>query len=744
MQIIPLSASNEKNNIYIQEGLLSGSAALFGPFVHDAKAYVITDATIYESHGTVLVQNLLSAGAKVHVLTVESEENAKRFSKTEKLYMALIEDGIDETDILVAFGGRNIQDITGFVAASLLGGIRYISVPTTIASQAFLFPSGYPCLTLSLYEKNIGAKHLPLMVLNDPTLLKTLPPRQQSSGMAEIIQHAAVCDGDLFRLIETFGVTAAGIGGIITSCCKKRSENIQLSHRFGAEFAHILRKHASCTYTYGEALSVAMARSVAVGVRDLKTSEEAANRLIRLLNKFSLPVSVSPEDEAETETAIKSMEQSESSIVFISEIGKSCLIRTTLSCLLPKAYANRLRLEITPSVPEGTLRIPPCRDIALKMLIAAFLSHEENPVSGQGLLFEQMKEALLALSSTGELPGGQNDIIMHYLLPLALSVNGGVTVHGESPINKERLAPVKELLDAHGIVYHTEEHCFTAYGRLKGGEFRVQVSQSPYLVCGLLMILPCLKETSTLTIEGDLTHMFHVEITLEIMKKYGIDITRLTERTFSIRGNQSYKSSDVPRFVGGDYAIASAFWAMGAINGNVGCLVLADGKNQPAFHALPIAENFGATIVQEGGRISVSAERLLGAGIDLMLAPDLFPYVLALSACAEGESRLFNADILRDADSDHFNKVIEAFSSIGISIRDEGDYLSVYGSSSVPGGAVDVSDDPILALCLCALSPKAKDKIILLGGQCILSIMPDFLSQAQAIGLDVSMLGEIE
>lgn len=49
MQIIPLSASNEKNNIYIQEGLLSGSAALFGPFVHDAKAYVITDATIYES-----------------------------------------------------------------------------------------------------------------------------------------------------------------------------------------------------------------------------------------------------------------------------------------------------------------------------------------------------------------------------------------------------------------------------------------------------------------------------------------------------------------------------------------------------------------------------------------------------------------------------------------------------------------------------------------------------------------------
>lgn len=744
MQIIPLSASNDKNNIYIKEGLLSGSAALLCPFVHDTKAYVITDATVYESHGTALVQNLLSAGAKVHVLTVDTDENAKRFSKIEKLYAALIDDGIEATDILVGLGGRNIQDITGFVAASLLGGIQYICVPTTIASQAFLFPSGYPCLSLSLYDKNIGTRHLPIMVLNDPTLLKTLPARQQSSGMAEIIQHAAVCDEDLFRLIETFGVTAAGIGGIITSCCKKRSENIQLSHRFAAEFAYILKKKSSYTYTYGEALSVAMARIASVGVRDLKTTEESANRLIRLLSKFSLPVTMSPEDEAETETAIKSMEQKESSILFMSEIGKACHCRSTLSSLLPKAYANRLRLEFTPSVPEGTLRIPPCRDMALKMQIAAFLSHEENPVSGQGLLYEQMKDALSSLSSTGELIGGQNDTIMHYLIPLALSVNGGVTVHGESPINKERITPIKDLLDAQGIVYHTEDHCFTAYGRLKSGEFRVKVSQSPYLACGLMMTLPCLKETSTLTIEGDLTNMYHVEMTLDVMKKYGIEITRLTERTFSIRGNQSYKPSEVPRFVGGDYAIASAFWALGAISGNVGCLVLADGKNQPASHALPIAENFGTTIVQEGGRISVWTERLLGAGIDLMLAPELFPYILVLSACAEGESRLFNADILREADPDHFNKVIEAFSSIGISIRDEGDYLSVYGSSSIPGGAVDVSDDPMLALCLCALTPKAQDKIILLGGQCILSIMPDFLSQAQAIGLDVSILGEIE
>ena len=744
MHIIPIENTSEKYNIYIKDALIESSSALFGPLVHGRTAYIITDAQIYELHGTPLVQNLLSAGATVHVMTLESGENAKKLSRLEKLYSALLDDNINENDILIGFGGRSIQDITGFTAATLFGGIRYICVPTTIASQAFLFPGGYPMLSISHSEKHIGVRHLPVMVLSDPTVLKSLPPKEQSCGMAEIIQHAAICDSDLFRLIETFGVTPGSIANLIAACCKKREDNIRISHLFGKEYADALRKASCHAFHYAEAISVAMAKMAQVGVRDLKTSEESMHRLIRLLNKFALPTELTPDDTMQTEKELEATNDANRPIVFMTEIGNGKIYSEPISTLLPKAYANRRRLEFLPSVPQGTVRIPPCRDISLKMQIAAYLSKEENPVSGQGLLHDQMKEALQSLSCSGELPGGEQDIIMHYLLPLALTINGGVTIHGEGIKNKHKLAPILSLLDAQGIVCHTEDNCFTAYGRLHSGEFHVKVSESPYLVCGLLLTIPLLNETSTLTIEGDLTYMFHVEMTLEIMKKYGIFVTRLTERTFSIRGGQTYLPSDVPRFVGGDYGIASPFWLMGALGADVGCLVLADGKNQPSANALSIAENFGATILQEGGRIALKSDRLMGAGIDLAPVPELFPYILALSACAEGESRLFNADVLKSIDYEKFARTVEAFTSIGVLIHDEGDYLSVMGQSVIPGGVAEVKGDPILALCLGSLCTKASDKIILLGGQSVFSVMPDYLTEAQALGILVSILGEIE
>ena len=134
----------------------------------------------------------------------------------------------------------------------------------------------------------------------------------------------------------------------------------------------------------------------------------------------------------------------------------------------------------------------------------------------------------------------------------------------------------------------------------------------------------------------------------------------------------------------------------------------------------------------------------MGAGIDLASVPELFPYILTLSACAEGESRLFNADVLKEMDRDKFSRTVEAFTSVGVLIHDEGDYLSVMGQNAVPGGVAEVKNDPILALCLAILCVKATDKIILLGGQSVFSVMPDYMTQAQALGIQVSLLGEIE
>jgi 3-dehydroquinate synthase len=141
------------------------------------------------------------------VLFHPSGESHKRMSAVESLAQKLALAGADRDALLIAFGGGVIGDITGFLAAIYMRGIRYVQIPTTFLAQVDSSIGGKTGVNLATGKNLIGSFHHPQAVLADTTLLTTLPPRELRAGLQESIKAGVIYDAKLFRFMEKFADT---------------------------------------------------------------------------------------------------------------------------------------------------------------------------------------------------------------------------------------------------------------------------------------------------------------------------------------------------------------------------------------------------------------------------------------------------------------------------------------------------------------------------------------------------------
>lgn len=137
---------------------------------------------------------LQAAGIACAALVLPAGETTKRIGYLEKVYDGLIQAGITRSDALVALGGGVIGDLGGFAAATYLRGIKLVQVPTTLLAQVDSAVGGKTAVDLPAGKNLVGSFYQPHLVLIDPDTLATLPPRELSGGMGEVIKYAATFD----------------------------------------------------------------------------------------------------------------------------------------------------------------------------------------------------------------------------------------------------------------------------------------------------------------------------------------------------------------------------------------------------------------------------------------------------------------------------------------------------------------------------------------------------------------------
>ena len=199
MRTLTVDLGDRSYPIYIGSGLV-GDAALYRPHIHGRQVMVVTNETVAPLY-LARVREALD-GWDVADVVLPDGEQFKTLGVLDRIYTALLQSRFDRRCTLVALGGGVIGDMAGFAAASYQRGVNFIQVPTTLLSQVDSSVGGKTGVNHPLGKNMIGAFHQPQCVIADTATLATLPDRELSAGLAEVIKYGLINDPEFFVWLE--------------------------------------------------------------------------------------------------------------------------------------------------------------------------------------------------------------------------------------------------------------------------------------------------------------------------------------------------------------------------------------------------------------------------------------------------------------------------------------------------------------------------------------------------------------
>lgn len=337
MKILRVNLPGREYDIHIESGILKQAGEFIKPVFPQGKIAVVTDSNVGPLYGEALLKSLKEQGYTSECFTVPAGEGSKCEKQLFWLYDRLLEFGITRTDMIVALGGGVVGDLTGYAAASLLRGIPFIQIPTTILAQVDSSVGGKVAIDLPCGKNLVGAFYQPKMVLIDPDCLYTLTDRVISDGMAEVIKYGAIRDRELFELLEQIDNKEdlfAKIGDIVYTCCDIKRSVVEADEHdtgermilnFGHTFGHAIEKHYNFeTYTHGEAVGVGMLTACCWGEKNGITPKGTSDRMAKMLARYDLPLSAKIDGQslAAAMAVDKKGEGSKINLILLDDIGK--------------------------------------------------------------------------------------------------------------------------------------------------------------------------------------------------------------------------------------------------------------------------------------------------------------------------------------------------------------------------------------------------------------------------------------
>jgi 3-dehydroquinate synthase len=198
MQKIELKLDSRSYPILIEKNNLKKVPELLRPWNEDQKWIIISQKTIARQFGDGLLDDLSATGFSAEMITIPTGEKAKTLEQIKTLAEKLLEKRCDRSTVLLALGGGVVGDITGFLAATFMRGIRYFQIPTTLLAMVDSSIGGKTGVNLSRGKNTVGSIYQPEAVIIDVQMLTSLPVRELVSGLAEVLKYGAIQDRDFF------------------------------------------------------------------------------------------------------------------------------------------------------------------------------------------------------------------------------------------------------------------------------------------------------------------------------------------------------------------------------------------------------------------------------------------------------------------------------------------------------------------------------------------------------------------
>ena len=307
MQRVQVELAARSYEILIGRGLL----AQLGKRCHELglgkRCAIITDSNVAPHYGLETLGILGAAGFDPFLVTIPAGEKSKSLQRVGDCYAALAKERLERKSFIVALGGGVVGDLAGFVAASYLRGIPFVQIPTTLLAQVDSSVGGKTGINLPAGKNLVGAFYQPRLVICDLATLDTLPAREFSAGMAEVIKYGIIYDAPFFRRLEKQLDAAkkrdpATLAKIIARCCAIKADEVSQDEtetglrailNFGHTMGHALEAISGYgAYLHGEAISIGQVWAAQLSQRVLGLKEREVMRIRDLLARAGLPVTV--------------------------------------------------------------------------------------------------------------------------------------------------------------------------------------------------------------------------------------------------------------------------------------------------------------------------------------------------------------------------------------------------------------------------------------------------------------------
>ena len=417
-----------------------------------------------------------------------------------------------------------------------------------------------------------------------------------------------------------------------------------------------------------------------------------------------------------------------------------------------------MNVKITPKKLKGDVVVPPSKSLSHRAIIAASLAKGKSIIKNV-LYSKDIIATIGAMRALGaniiehdnylEIYGSKtkrvNKIIdanesgstIRFMIPIALTVDEEVTFVGKNNLVKRPLDTFFEIFDEQNIKYERKEDYLPlhVYNGLKSGTFKIRGDISSQFITGLLYALPLLNGDSKIIITTNLESKGYIDLTLDILNKFGINIINNDYKEFIVKGNQEYKPLDYE--IEGDYSQSAFFLIADLLGSDINLYSMNENSLQGDKKILEDIKAFNGNAYFKNGVLKASKALTNGALIDFSQSPDLGPILTVLASISKGTSNFINAERLRIKECDRISCVKEELSKLGAKIEELKDGMIIKGVDSLSGGILDSHNDHRLAMSFAMLSTIALGEITILGAECVQKSYPNFWEVFESLGAEV-------
>ena len=268
------------------------------------RCLIVSDSNVDPLYGAQAEAALAASGYAVSRVVVPTGEASKSIDQLKTLYSVALAGGLDRKSFIVALGGGVVGDLAGYLAASLFRGVDFVQVPTSLLAMVDSAVGGKTGVNLPEGKNLVGAFHQPRLVVADIAVLATLPKRELSAGLAEVVKYGVIWDAELFALLEAQAEEILKgdrkiISEIIARSCEIKAEVVRQDERegglrailnYGHTLGHAIEQVAGYgKHLHGEAISMGMVYAAGVSSTLKGFPEDEAKSLQQLLTRFELP-----------------------------------------------------------------------------------------------------------------------------------------------------------------------------------------------------------------------------------------------------------------------------------------------------------------------------------------------------------------------------------------------------------------------------------------------------------------------